>query len=255
MIQWIFLDVGNVLFNDDPQSFAAYDHYFEAIRQEERDFTFREMLRCREEIAIHGRPWVLHDITSRYLDEDRIEEVHRTLCSGLLSTYDANHLPVPQLEATLEELHGRYRLGILANQPPECRRSLERRGLLRYFDVVAISEECGLFKPDTRFYEWAVREAGTVPAACVMIGDRIDNDILPAQAIGMQTVWVRRPPAEQRNWHPTDPRARLFLASLDRVPIFGLEPPGHEEADKVISELEELPTCLANLEGEASLSG
>ncbi len=61
-------------------------------------------------------------------------------------------------------------------------------------DIVASSATFGVGKPDPRFFERIV-EACDVPAhEIVYVGDRLDNDILPAQSIGMHAVFIRRGP-------------------------------------------------------------
>ena len=47
-------------------------------------------------------------------------------------------------------------------------------------------------KPDRRIFETALQKSGCASDQAVMIGDRIDNDILPARQLGMHTVWVRQ---------------------------------------------------------------
>ena len=51
MIDWVFLDVGNVLFIDDPQNFQGYRFVHELISKHHADYTFAEMLAEREKWA------------------------------------------------------------------------------------------------------------------------------------------------------------------------------------------------------------
>ncbi len=57
--------------------------------------------------------------------------------------------------------------------------------------IVASAEE-GVAKPDKRIFEIALDKANCEPQAAVMIGDRVDNDIVPAKALGMKTIWVKQ---------------------------------------------------------------
>ena len=47
-------------------------------------------------------------------------------------------------------------------------------------------------KPDLRIFRIALERADCKPEEAVMVGDRIDNDIIPANKIGMKTVWIRQ---------------------------------------------------------------
>jgi HAD superfamily hydrolase (TIGR01549 family) len=82
-----------------------------------------------------------------------------------------------------------YAIGLItegdgANQ----RAQLERLGIADRFDHVVISHEAGIHKPDTALYGYALDRAGLSPAEAVMVGDRIDWDLLPAASLGMLTV-------------------------------------------------------------------
>ena len=89
-------------------------------------------------------------------------------------------------------------LGILANQPAGCRERLHLWGIEQYFDLILASAEEGLSKPDPAFFMLALQRAGCLPHQAVMVGDRLDNDILPAKKIGFKTVWVKQGFAQYR---------------------------------------------------------
>jgi putative hydrolase of the HAD superfamily len=92
----------------------------------------------------------------------------------------------------LENLSGRYRLGVIANQLAAVRDAMRRDGIDRYFDVWAVSDELGVEKPDPGIFEYALERAAAPAGRTVMVGDRLDYDIRPAAGLGMRTVWVLR---------------------------------------------------------------
>lgn len=98
----------------------------------------------------------------------------------------------PESQETLQSLHGRYKLGIIANQSAGTEERLVQFGIRDYFDVVAASAEAGVAKPDKRIFELALSQAGCSACDACMVGDRLDNDITPAAEMGMSTVWVRQ---------------------------------------------------------------
>ena len=63
---------------------------------------------------------------------------------------------------------------------------------MKFIDLVIASAEEGLEKPDRRIFELALSRADCKPENAVMIGDRVDNDIIPAKKIGMKTVRVKQ---------------------------------------------------------------
>lgn len=92
----------------------------------------------------------------------------------------------------LKRLSRNYEIGIIANQPLGTSERLENLGVRKYIDLVIASAEEGVSKPDKRIFEIALERSGCKPENAVMIGDRIDNDIVPAKQLGMKTIWVKQ---------------------------------------------------------------
>jgi putative hydrolase of the HAD superfamily len=122
----------------------------------------------------------------------------------------------PDIDGLLRRLRGRdLKLGIVANQPETARERLARAGIGELFDYQGLSALTGLRKPDPRAFLVAAEALGVTPPACVMVGDRIDNDIVPAKALGMAAIQLRggrhrrqqpRSPAEAPDAVVTDVR-------------------------------------------------
>ena len=82
---------------------------------------------------------------------------------------------------------------IAGNQPARRRAQLEALGLPA--TAIATSDDLGADKPDRGFWDAVMRLTGADdPGALLYVGDRVDNDIIPAQAYGMRTCWLRRGP-------------------------------------------------------------
>ncbi len=85
-----------------------------------------------------------------------------------------------------------FRVGIAGNQPATSEQAMERLGLP--FDLVASSQTFGATKPDPRFFEALIGATGGPAAAIAYVGDRLENDVLPARAAGMVGILLRRGP-------------------------------------------------------------
>lgn len=79
-------------------------------------------------------------------------------------------------------------MGLIANQSEDIAEILEKSGLEGFFSVKAISTSVKLLKPDPRIFQLALDKAGRSAKECVMVGDRLDTDICPANSIGMKTI-------------------------------------------------------------------
>jgi HAD superfamily hydrolase (TIGR01549 family) len=86
-----------------------------------------------------------------------------------------------------------YRLAVVANQPAE--RSGELRAMGIDADVIAMSDELGVHKPDPGFFAATLALMGDPnPVDVAYVGDRPDNDVRPSAAAGMRPIWIRRGP-------------------------------------------------------------
>jgi putative hydrolase of the HAD superfamily len=89
-------------------------------------------------------------------------------------------------------LHGRgLQLGLAANQPHATLAVLDTHGIGQYFHHREVSGTHGYRKPDVRLFLRCCEDLSVTPGECIMVGDRIDNDIAPARVLGMRTVLFR----------------------------------------------------------------
>jgi putative hydrolase of the HAD superfamily len=93
----------------------------------------------------------------------------------------------------LDELSNSYTLVLITNGA-SClqREKLATAGLDEYFDVVVVSAEFGVAKPDPSIFKHALSLLGPDPKHAVMIGDSLTRDIDGAMAAGLRGVWVNR---------------------------------------------------------------
>ncbi len=94
----------------------------------------------------------------------------------------------------LSRLAPHFKLYIAANQGNSARVWLEREGAAHLFSGIYLSESIGILKPDPEFFRLIVLNEGLNPARTLMVGDDLENDVAPAQALGMKAAWIRRGP-------------------------------------------------------------
>jgi FMN phosphatase YigB (HAD superfamily) len=110
-----------------------------------------------------------------------------------------------------------YRIGIAANQPARADAVVRDSGLP--FEWLLISDVEGVSKPDPAFFARILEVSGLPASSIAYVGDRVDNDIVPAVRAGMAAVHVRRGPwgVLQAGW-PDAELATLRLGSLAELP-------------------------------------
>ena len=83
-------------------------------------------------------------------------------------------------------------VGIITNGVDAIQnRRIASSGLQEHISFVATSEACGYAKPDVRFFEYAMRMAARAVGKeqAIIIGDRLDADILGANRYGIDSIW------------------------------------------------------------------
>ena len=101
---------------------------------------------------------------------------------------------LPNAHEVLEVLTHRYKLAIICNtnaSGERIREILKSADIERYFDLVLVSSEVGLRKPDERIFRVALENLALQPDEVVMVGNRISADILGGNRVGMKTVLIK----------------------------------------------------------------
>ena len=183
----ILLDVGNVIIYDFPIELAYSYFVSEEIRL--RHFTIAptaaEILEASRNptllIQKLGSDW--HDIN--HIAWMRVLDNWNSLC-----------IPIPGAIEALHRLAG-LRLAILANQPRATMGVLERLGIADLFEDIILDSSVNFSKPDPAIFIHTARRLRAQPESLIMVGDRLDNDILPARELGMATAWIRKTPLDE----------------------------------------------------------
>ena len=119
-----------------------------------------------------------------------------------------------------------YKVAIIANDEDgvSARNVINNTGLKDYFNTILISGELGIEKPDSRIFEVALESLGVKAKNAVMVGNRIDADIVGANRSEMTSIWFK--------WN------NRYPASINTK---------EEEPDFTISNLSELNAVLGLL--------
>ncbi len=204
-IEWVVLDLGETLI-DETREWGRWADYLEVPR-----LTFFALIGA---VIAQRRP---HTDAFEILRPgfDLREEIARKTAMGLGWTATTEDL-YPDTIPTLIQLRAAgYKIAVMANQPS----SVEAFMATLPIDLYATSASWGISKPDSAFFARVAQEIGASPAAIVYVGDRIDNDIIPAKAAMMRAVHLRRGPwgVIQAEW-PEATRADAGIGSLSDLP-------------------------------------
>jgi 2-haloacid dehalogenase len=124
------------------------------------------------------------DASSLDLDPEAASRLYLESLSDTVVLVDGAH-------ALCETLAGIGEVGIITNGVEHIQhRRIASSGLQRHISFVATSERCGHAKPDSRFFDYSVKMARAFAhAETVIVGDRLDADILGANRFGIESCW------------------------------------------------------------------
>ena len=172
-VKWLFFDIGSTLVDES----LVYEYIFGGIAD-----------------ASGKSTEYIYDKAMEFYRQNKKGDKEVTEMLGVKApAWDTKRERLyPDTEEVLINLHEKYKIGVIANQMYGTEERLETFGIRRFIDVVVASAEEGVEKPDRRIFEIAFERARCSPEEAVMIGDRIDNDIVPAKKLGMKTVWMKQ---------------------------------------------------------------
>jgi HAD superfamily hydrolase (TIGR01549 family) len=137
---------------------------------------------------------------------DLAYETHQEIGRTMSRLFD----DVPDLLETLTT--AKLPTGLVTNSSPKAQQAmLQTVGLESTFDVVVISGEVRVAKPDAAIFEVALERLDVEPAMVWHVGDSLSTDIAGAAAAGIPSVWLNR---TDRRLAPSDPCPDHEIGSL-----------------------------------------
>jgi FMN phosphatase YigB (HAD superfamily) len=122
----------------------------------------------------------------------------------------------PDALSSLEALRALgLRIGLAGNQSAGLEAWTREAGLP--VDFIGSSAGWGVRKPERAFFERTVAEAGCAPGELAYVGDRVDNDVVPALAAGLVAVHLRRGPWGRLQHAPPEAISIESLAELPQA--------------------------------------
>lgn len=207
MIKAVFFDVGGTIL-DESREFETWADWFDVPRHTlsavfgaviARGLDYQETFRT-------FRP-----------DFDLTVEREKRTAAGKPETFDEEDL-YPDARSCLAALkdQGLY-VALAGNQPAHVEGILHSLELP--VDLIATSEGWGTEKPSPAFFERVINAGGGDASSILYVGDRPDNDVRPAEEVGLKTCLIRRGPWGHILDMPAVAQQSLFrIDSLDELP-------------------------------------
>lgn len=187
-------------------------------------FRSAELLEAAVRDQLHAADWEggehFRDVLARYGLAD--EEVVATAQARFIEDrYRGLRLFDDALEV-VETIARALPVGMITNGPSDIQwPKIRLLRIERYFPVIVVSEDVGVWKPDPRIFEIALERCGFGPEDAIYVGDSVVADIPGARAAGIRAVWMNR---GRRPWLDHPPPDAVIHSLRDLLPLLGLAP-------------------------------
>ncbi len=248
-LEWIFFGIQQVLINPDKLSFNVYQHLQRFLHVHGIQLSFEEILASREDLILgHDDEAPFLTIARMYLSRTDYQAWHRQVHDFYRERMLNDLIIIPGVEDALRQLSVHYSLGLIADQPRDILVYLEKKRLLPLFRIHAISGIVKTSKPRKRMFEWAVNKAGSSFERCLMVGYRLNEDIIPARQLDMMTVQARWP-ITQKGYLPKAKKPVQYLKSMQRAEMWSLDSGlSSESPDEIVTSAEKLFRTIRNMD-------
>jgi len=192
MITTLFLDAGGVLIDETAMEASRAEATAEVLARTVPGYSVDDYFEDIDEAVRAFSDRAYHYVFWKRLRPD-VGRFNRAL-----ATFEARWRPGrPPLALTigideeLRRLAPRYRIGIAGQYGGDVLDLLEQHELLDHFAWRFTQADFQITKPDPRYFQQILDACGVEAPECVMVGDRIDKDVIPAKQVGMATVRIR----------------------------------------------------------------
>ncbi|MDR1200299.1 MAG: HAD family hydrolase [Tannerellaceae bacterium] len=145
---------------------------------------FWHVIRLKAETQIQ---WL---IDNKYLSEDADFTKYTTGIADWCYAYA--QMAVSMALPIIKKLSEKYPLVLVSNFYGNIKAVLKDFHLATLFSAIVESSVVGIRKPDPEIFRLGIKELGFTAGEIVVIGDSYDKDIVPAKAVGCQTIWLKR---------------------------------------------------------------
>ncbi|MHC4934478.1 MAG: HAD family hydrolase [Planctomycetota bacterium] len=188
----IFLDAGGVLLDEQSMEVARAEATARFLGALVPEYSVERYWADTEEAVQAFTPETYLHVFWKYLKPDRVrcEEAYLAFRQEWRRARPPLEL-MPGIGDELRELAACFRVGLAGQYGSEVLDLLRREELLGCLAWHFTQDDFTLTKPDPRYLLQIAEACGVPPSECVMVGDRIDKDIVPARQVGMRTVRIR----------------------------------------------------------------
>lgn len=155
----------------------------------------------------HLNPKYLDEIPPEKLSAAAVIAYHKVKVKHIKPYKDV----IPTFLKIKKAFSPEIKIGILTDGVPiKQYEKILRLNLDKHLDIITISDEIGIRKPNPKLWEFAIQKMNVDARSTLYIGDRLDRDVIPAKSVGIHTVLIHRGgkyDPHGKNGHTNEPQS------------------------------------------------
>lgn len=192
MIDTMLLDAGGVILDESEAERVRAEVAVETLRSRVPGYDLDTYWADVNEAVQSHAPRIYRHVIGKYCGSDAAEfQAVWAAYGARWQEKDPGLTLMAGIDGVLRDLSADFSLVIAGQYGKNLLDLLERNDLLRLFLNTLTQDDFKITKPDPRYYEQILARAGRTAEQSIMVGDRIDKDVVPAKVIGMRTIRVR----------------------------------------------------------------
>ena len=197
-ITTLLFDLDNTLIDRQLAARALMHHIVDADFNTSKSTTEIEAIVDRlmewDEEGATPKDIVFSQYLSIYPHEGRTWEDYNRMWWNHLGEYTT---PYPKAIEVLKTLKKKYKLGMITNGVGLTQRmKIAKFGCEPYMDLILVSGEEGIHKPDSRIFQKALDLLHVSAQETAFIGDSLQFDMEGSIAVGMTPIWIYPDPSK-----------------------------------------------------------
>jgi HAD superfamily hydrolase (TIGR01549 family) len=219
MIQNVFLDAGGVILNETEFEMNSAIIITQIIKQYNKKYSVENYWKDIEEAVYRFIPKVYDYVLYKSINNIEKYIVSKNKYKSKIRDINTNFELMDGIKDFLIEYSKYFKIGILGQYGNDFKNFLENKDILKYFTYTETQDNYKITKPDTRYYEAILRKCNCKAEESIMVGDRIDKDIIPAKMVGMKTIRITT--GIHKNQEPRIPEeiAEITVNKLEEIKI------------------------------------
>jgi len=236
LIKSIYFDVGNIIINEDILRFKFYEILWFNLRKYDQKWTFDYLMEMRENLVEKiGDPTPYLTIAREFLNSNDLYSFNYQIKYFTEKHKERYLRQIPGIGFVIRNLHRHFKLGIIATHSLFLMDLFKKYRLTLFFDVIITEDNRKEKESPRQYFLRALEKMKTEPGRALMIGDRIDKNILPAKEVGMRTILARFT-TKAKGIFPQNSREKRFYKSLETHPPWRQRPRNRRELPTAIAE-------------------